>query len=282
MSDYLTHLARKALGREPVLQPRLPGLFEPSDVGGMMGEAAPRSEGLTEAEPPARTAAARAASPLRPGEVALPATPASRPHPASIRLPRGEEWAREASPAPASSNRPTPAVEATAAIPEVPGHLSWPHRPHDGRSRLEPLSKPAAESARPDPPKARSAEHSTHRPPPARAVVSASTPVDRLSVHGTPRVERLRPSRPEVSAPPARATAAPPSAVPAPPPVRSVPRAARIPASPPAAPPIRVSIGRVEVRLVAPPAPPSPSPPSQPKPAMSLDEYLRRRHGGRA
>ena len=46
-----------------------------------------------------------------------------------------------------------------------------------------------------------------------------------------------------------------------------------------AAPTIHVSIGRIEVRAVAPPAP-QPAP-ARPAPAMSLDEYLRAHNGGR-
>lgn len=49
-----------------------------------------------------------------------------------------------------------------------------------------------------------------------------------------------------------------------------------------AAPPIvQVTIGRIEVRAVTPSAPPAPRAPARPQgPALSLDEYLRRRNGG--
>jgi hypothetical protein len=167
-------------------------------------------------------------------------------------------------------------------VPEVARHHSLPHRLQAARSPLEQPSKPATESDCPGPPEARWPEPFTRQPQPSRAAGSASPSVEHLPVHETPRIERLRPPRPAVSGPPASAAPAPPSVIPAPPLTRSVPSATKIPASPPGTPTIRVSIGRVEVRLVAPPAPPSPSPPSQPKPAMSLDEYLRGRHGGRA
>jgi hypothetical protein len=282
MSDYLTRLARKALGREPVLLPRLPGLFEPSAVGGSMGEAASRSEGLSVAEPPARTAADRRPSPFRPRRVAPRATPASPPQPAAIHLPTGEKPPPEASPVPVRGNRPAPALEETAALPGVARPVSWPQRMEDDVSPPGPPSGPAAGAACPAPLEAPPPEPFTRQPQPSSAAGPPSTPVDRLSVHEPPRIEGSGSTRLRVAAAPAPATAALPLAAPAPPPTRSEPRAAKIQISPPPAPAIRVSIGRVEVRLVAPPAPASPSPPSQPKPAMSLDDYLRGRHGGRA
>lgn len=282
MSDYLTRLARKALGREPVLQPRLPGLFEPSTVGGLMGETASRSEGLSEAEPPARTAPDQPPSPLRPRGVVPRATPASPPQPAPIQPPSGEQRPREASPVPARGNRAAPAVEETATLPEVVGPLTRPQRREGGVSPPGPQSGPAAEAARPAALKAPPPEPLAPQPQPSDAVEPAATPVDRLPGHETARIDRSGPTRLRVAAPPAPVTAAPPLAEPAPAPTRSESRAARIQTSSPTAPTIRVSIGRVEVRLLAPPAPPSPSPLSQRKPAISLDDYLRGRHGGRA
>jgi hypothetical protein len=59
---------------------------------------------------------------------------------------------------------------------------------------------------------------------------------------------------------------------------REPPQAGRVAAEP--APVIQVTIGRIEVRAATPPAPPAAR--SQPaKPAISLDEYLRRRSGER-
>jgi hypothetical protein len=46
-----------------------------------------------------------------------------------------------------------------------------------------------------------------------------------------------------------------------------------------AGPVIQVTIGRIEVRAVTPPAP-ARSAPARPSPAPSLDEYLKRRNGG--
>jgi hypothetical protein len=46
------------------------------------------------------------------------------------------------------------------------------------------------------------------------------------------------------------------------------------------APVVQVTIGRIEVRAVTPPAPPKPAP-ARSVPAMSLDEYLQRRNGGK-
>ena len=50
----------------------------------------------------------------------------------------------------------------------------------------------------------------------------------------------------------------------------------------PAAPTIEITIGRVEVRAVQPPAPaPRPKTTSPHAPALSLEEYLRNQNGGR-
>ncbi|WP_322513379.1 hypothetical protein [Chloroflexus sp.] len=69
------------------------------------------------------------------------------------------------------------------------------------------------------------------------------------------------------------------------PPPRAVPAIAREPVAPTRPPRITVTIGRVEVRAM-PPSPPLPSPPPRPRsqppaPKLSLDEYLRRREGGK-
>ncbi|WP_199746994.1 hypothetical protein, partial [Corallococcus sp. AB049A] len=45
------------------------------------------------------------------------------------------------------------------------------------------------------------------------------------------------------------------------------------------APVVQVTIGRIEVRAVTPPAPARPAP-ARTSPSLSLDEYLRRRNGG--
>jgi hypothetical protein len=51
----------------------------------------------------------------------------------------------------------------------------------------------------------------------------------------------------------------------------------------PSAPTVRVTIGRVEVRAVHPPAPSQTRPPSAPRsPRLTLDDYLRERGGGRS
>lgn len=63
------------------------------------------------------------------------------------------------------------------------------------------------------------------------------------------------------------------------------PASADAAAKPEATPTIHVSIGRIEVRAVAPPAPPAPPQPrpspARPAPQMSLDDYLRAHNGGR-
>lgn len=54
------------------------------------------------------------------------------------------------------------------------------------------------------------------------------------------------------------------------------------PALPPAAPTIQVTIGRIEVRAIQPPAPAARPRPARPQPVLSLDRYLQQRKGGRS
>jgi hypothetical protein len=44
---------------------------------------------------------------------------------------------------------------------------------------------------------------------------------------------------------------------------------------------VHISIGRIEVRAVTPPAQPAARTPPAPRPKLSLDEYLRQRNEGK-
>jgi hypothetical protein len=57
-------------------------------------------------------------------------------------------------------------------------------------------------------------------------------------------------------------------------------RRVTVPASSSSPSTIRVSIGRIEVKAMMPPAPPPASPkPGRPAPRLSLEEYLKQRNG---
>jgi hypothetical protein len=89
-------------------------------------------------------------------------------------------------------------------------------------------------------------------------------------------LELLGPPRPESAlspAPVANLALSPRPAAPAPP---LVPRLAN---DAPAEPSIRITIGRVEVKAVFPPALASRTPPQRSRPTLSLDEYLKRNSG---
>lgn len=90
------------------------------------------------------------------------------------------------------------------------------------------------------------------------------------------QVKPISAARPQYEPQPVIRPAGPPETAIAP-----APYAETLPAA--EAPPVRVSIGRVEVTLVAPPTP-APAQPTatrpRPKPVMSLQEYLERRQGG--
>jgi hypothetical protein len=148
-------------------------------------------------------------------------------------------------------------------------------------------SRQTAEDA-PIPPPGQDAGETADNPAPPPAPVPP--------VHAVEGPERLAPSPEPVPAP---ATRVEPQVVnlPEEPPAGRGPQPGSptvVPALPAPAPPaapreeqqpprpaINVTIGRVEVRAVFAP-PPQPAPRPQPAPAMSLEEYLKQRDGGRS
>jgi hypothetical protein len=92
-----------------------------------------------------------------------------------------------------------------------------------------------------------------------------------------------KPALTPVRAVPASDTARPPTAHPAGQARPSLPRWREIGAEGPSSPPtVKVTIGRIEVRATTPPAPPTPRTRRQrPGPALTLDEYLKKRSGER-
>ena len=315
MSDFLSRLVGRAMGRTPVVRPRLASLYE----AGPAVSGAPES-GFGE-----------------------PRAPDDSP-----RLESTEETAADA-PSPRRSRDEAPGADPEAsAVPRRPGDAdaavagpSVSERPrHDAPSRVAVrASKPAAteppsDASRPsptetpDPPEAGARSRRPARPTPAGRVtpqdVRESRPPRPVREGAGPPAETA--DRPEALAVPSPTRRAPaegptprrPDATPAAPSVgnsdevadrrlrpavTAVPegRAERAPAidgdfrraadrpatpraetrkratSPPAREPtIQVTIGRIEVRAVTPPAQPAkPKKPTAPR--LSLDDYLRRR-----
>jgi hypothetical protein len=278
MSDYFDHLAAIALGTAPSLAPRPAARFEPAamveiDPFAEHDDAAQPRAGAMEAPPDAVTAAP-AESPRPPRAPTPPEFPAGR-----VETPSPD-------PSPAvPGNRAqtaTPAAERTVVRAEVVASGIVPHAE-------APPEPPAAARAsarravRQVPPAPRHPNESPQEaPPPAepastmpgnqvgldQATSFEASPGPPADVgHGpetSPRAVTLeRPSgRAAYIERPVQGTRA------------ETRQGAPLPTT------IQVTIGRVEVRAVQPPAPaPSPRPVAKP-PALTLDDYLAARDGG--
>lgn len=269
MADFLGRLVRRVWREMPTVQPYLPSLFAPGRP--LAVDAVPALDvAHTVVPPPAAAPDGQAAhGARRPAAPPLDAVPSSAMTPVPVRvmvpLPQRDEAIAAAGPhearqASRQALRPAPSADAATG---------GPARPHPG------MTAPGL--------------HAAVAPPRQPARVPEETPETLPSLGETPRVL------------PMAATASAALTLPAPrvPPRVNTPRPAPIrlqdgPVSafgprhePPSATQlegpeasiIRVTIGRIEVRAVLPPAPP----PSRSRrvPAMSLDDYLRTRQGGR-
>jgi hypothetical protein len=165
--------------------------------------------------------------------------------------------------------RVSPSAEphAAEALP-LPASARPEHEPVDpSRRSIRPPEAPAARKARPTPTLTLAEGRRERTPPAAPLGASVEPPPDR-----TPRVDAPVPDR-RLHVP--RVTTSGHAEEPR---VSAVTGPARH-AEPPV---VHVTIGRIEVRAITPkeaPAPSAPSPRSEP--TLSLDEYLKRRAGGR-
>ena len=256
--DFFNRIVVKARGAESSIAPRLPALFEP--VAGV--ELAPTTAIEEEL---ATSVAARALQEPQPASVPPRGPGMHELHPLAPRpvetAGQGDEpvpaepdrQARAAEAAPVASLQPLPVVIAgvVASAATRPGEQQPDYKPAPGAMRTaKTVPRRTRESARD---------------------VSGPGPNDLHQESGT-----LIPK---------------PAAVPVPyPAAREAPRAdaataardftANTPMTEQSAPVINVTIGRVEVRAVQPPAGKPRSEPSRPKP-LSLDDYLKQRGGNR-
>ena len=294
MSDFLTHLVQRALSPTAEVRPRFLSRFETAHSPAPMTDAdfaggevppprapaqtanqfedapknsavpteqnfSPRSVSATPQTPRAANAP-RAAAPVveaAPAEIDLPA---ESPDSFSIAPPdspreRAGEWLRGNQP---SSPR-------TTALPAVATPLSAEKKsqanPHADRTTSSiPSSSARVDSVGDVRPSAESLLH----PDATRAPVPAPSARKPLEIHAT-KSPAPRPAQSAAARAPApRVAAAAPVAE----------------ASGP--PPIHVTIGRIEVRAITPPAAPAARRPERPTPHLSLDDYLRSRNGGGA
>ena len=253
MSDYLTNLVTRTLSPEAVVRPRLPSLLEPPPEGPTTTEEA-RLEELS-------PSSANRSEPTLTRRVRPPA-------------PEGRTTSLLAPPA--RQLQPTPVPVPPVPRPSPPTENVTPPRPAQPAVIRPQLRETPGESLLPAPPR----NVSEPRPP---AALEASS----LRLGNVPDEAR------EEQPPPAAADRGPP-AVPTVQPALRTPFAGQPSLRPPAAPAdrvrdqpgeaapvIRVTIGRIDVRAVLPPAPPAPRPAAPTGPVLSLEEYLKQRDGGR-
>lgn len=238
-AGLLARLAGRALGVESGLRPVIRPLFAPGAI---------LAQTVEEVPAPAAT------SPERAIEASLPSRP--------------------------------PVIEAKAA-PEPPARqerLLVPVPPDHDPSLRPAHHPPTPPVNRPEPPAIRRRQPSEVQDEPRPAVTPAATQTRRADP-GSPQLSATllptvapatetisQPLQPEPLLLPPQVHAA--MVFPAAPPVRQVPPGN--PNSEPQAPPVKISIGRIEVRAESPAPRAAPPPSHEPHPAMSLDEYLRR------
>jgi hypothetical protein len=312
MSDYLTTLVARSLELVEVIQPRLPGLFEPFS-GDHVGDAptlwdAPASPadaaavrttpqsanafleqravtshpGPTEhaerIERRATTARALAAAPPATAPALPMPTLSSRPHPGLT--PATSRRVASAQPASRRSNPPG-GTERSAPGPSMSPGSSDDDRGAEADSSAPPQTRLLLEDLDGGPRPLTEDQAVAPRAPSARAP-EPRTVAQRAAT--APRVAALAPDA--ATDPAADGTLGPQPAA------AHVPAANRVARPMPTAPAlprpasrqpavaetvVRVNIGRVEVRAIMPPTPPPAPAPAQPRSTMSLAEYLKRR-----
>ena len=280
MTDFLSRLADRALGQAPLVDPLVRSWYDPAPelethetfAAPLPG---PRAESAA-APPETALAPARAVGTVDP---AAPAEAPAVPVPVPVRVPveapprRGRR-----------GGAPSPA-EATSSAGEG-DRVPAANPPLEGRSQTQPAAmpppprvesprRPRATGVRPPAPSARApraaegdADQPDHRPGRAEALFPE------------PAAEQ-RPAGGEQSVPRARQLDAPPATVRSQlASVRAVEAAPSQGRSEPAeSSAVHVTIGRVEVRAPQAPPPLAPPPAPEPRPGLTLDEYLRTRGG---
>jgi hypothetical protein len=296
-SDYLSHLMDKVFERN-TLAPRLPGLFEPpASLFAAEAEHAWPSPNVPHEERDSHTSEpiapanvtdeTRPSAPLvnkiRPKSGRADASPPSDNHPQAI-PPQAESGtdgndAVDSDPL-TSTPRPRPSPATRREIPESPNHItrqaSPPSAPPARETRVRPL-----DSAPTDVP---IVDYGLPTAPAIEVERPSSSRRQRYSAQPAMPVQNLR--HPASPAPPVGAVPARPSLIPQPigvPPQGYADKPSEQPLPAPE-PVINVTIGRVEVRATSTnqtPDSPSARRTVHPTKPLGLDDYLKRRGGGR-
>ena len=297
MTDFLTRLAERSLGIASVLEPLQPPMFAPESLlaAGAPQETLAEEEALESAEPEQsprlrpvlavskgdEEGGRDKAGTIVPSQIslvapstALPEEPPPRLFDTQPGLPR-RELARVAEP---------PAAFSPSVSPRTPRPASAPVREED--------RKPASAVMTPSAQPYEAGQQREHDRSVSRLAPLPEMPIDALTseqqatqgTQDTPRV--LGPHIAfEIVPTPSLEIAPTPSLEIVPTPSVAVVefpmdqrRAVQEPS--PTAPTIRVSIGRIEVRAIMPPAPPAQrTPAARPRPQRSLEDYLQRHRG---
>jgi len=258
MSDYFDILIAKSLGSADIVQPRLASLFEPPTAAGQfiaerfaLEPLSTLSSGVTSAAQPAHS--------LETDSPAVhPATPSH-----SLGRPPSNSIDQATSQPP-----PPPFISHQPVMPVPRAHISTPHTVVAAASTADEERTSTPEVTHQNEPAALSAGWRATSPEDHAAIPSQDKPF--VAPATDVRPASLEPAASAPMTIPFAATSRP-AATP------TGADAARTPA-----PTIKITIGRVDVRAVMPAASAPPPAPAQRRPALSLDDYLKRREGGQS
>lgn len=318
MSDYLSNLVARTLETAPLLQPRRLSLFEP--VGGVweMGSGewgigveaetaiSPQSQPVMPPPMPAAT--------TEPGLPVAPMHPplvTAAPSPTAVFHQPTAGLARQETAPPTQPTRPSekPTIANHTTVPERtivqqhieqeivrpparPGAAGPPRRPvRSAATASGPVSANTAVASQVVPQLVPPVVPPVALPPPIKTMPSV---IEQRPSAATPtETAKPEPLRPAASPPRSAVQLSPPQPAPhitpdgsrpvvaPPPPTRPMMPEQRVAVQESPAPAIHVTIGRIEVRAT-PPTPAKVEKRQPQTPAVSLDEYLRQRNGGRS
>jgi hypothetical protein len=259
MSDYLQNLLARSLNPSGGVQPRLASLYEPRAAA--FAPALPESLDVADEE-----------TDQRPPDANEATRPERRPADPSTTLARAER--REAATAP----QPSPFDASRHSDPARPAEPRAERRTNDDAPHVSRRSSEESAPPSPAPSGVDVRNHASHVEQSGRAFETAR---DVPAPSASEREPRTKAAEPRVQPAPASRVVEP-RVQPAPPPAPArPPQLSEESAHGEAAPTIRVTIGRVDVRAVAGVPQEKRRAPEQPRPALTLEEYLRRRGGGR-
>ena len=256
MSDFLGNLVARSLEPSAQIGPQLPSPFEPPQASGIETGTAP----WMEFESSEGDQAGAGSVP------ALAAAPAAAP----VALPRSDARPQPAVPAPGDRSLPD---EESGPPPyrgrQIPPEALISVKSVAADAVLEPSSLPGSVQPLVELRAGETAALGPAKPVPVEPAMPGRETLPPETPPPTAQALPTREGATMVARPRTRLAQ----------PAGPVPAEGEQPASGPESPPtIRVTIGRVEVRAVMPPAP-EPAPPTRHAPQLSLDDYLKQRSG---